>query len=101
MRSAVFLLMLTPATLITSLGPAADAKVLRAAGHMREVSSVTLSADGKHLVGAAFDGYHGGLAQHNAAVFDINESVGGAEVDADVTGDEAEKFAEHALEWGA
>ena len=41
------------------------------------------------------DGHHAGLADDDAAVADVDERVGRAEVDADVAGEEAEEGVEH------
>ena len=47
-------------------------------------------ADGTDLAGRGIEGDHGRLTQHDALVFDVNESVGGAQIDADVVGEIAE-----------
>ena len=45
--------------------------------------------------GPGLHGHNGGFAQDDAAVLHIDEGVGGTEIDADVTGEKAEDFAEH------
>ena len=56
----------------------------RAAEH-----ALGLDADGVHLAGALVDGDHRRLAEHDAAASHVDEGVGGAEVDRDVSGAEA------------
>ena len=45
-----------------------------------------LLADGEHAVGALLDGHDGGLAEHDAAVLDVDQGVGGTQIDADIVG---------------
>ncbi len=46
-------------------------------------------ADGQDAFGTGFDGDDGGFAQDDAAIADIDEGVGRAEIDADVVGEKA------------
>ena len=59
---------------------------IRAAEH-----SLGLVADGENLGGAGLDGDDGGFAKHDPLVLDEDKSVGGAEIDADVTGEKSEE----------
>jgi hypothetical protein len=52
-------------------------------------------AHGDHFIGAGFYGYNGWFTEDNSVIFDVNEGVGGAEINTNVFGDEAEKFTEH------
>jgi hypothetical protein len=55
-------------------------------------------SDGEHLIGAGFDRDDGWLAQDDAVVLDVDQSVRGAEVDADVIGKQvSEKLFEHGM----
>ena len=54
-----------------------------------------LGADGQDALGLGVDGDDGRLAHDDAAVADMDEGVGGPEVDADVAGEEAEQAVEH------
>src|SRR5690606_35306147 len=56
-----------------------------------------LVADGADLAALGVQGDDGGFAEHDALVFDVNEGVGGAEVDADVVGEVAEKGRSHGV----
>ena len=57
-----------------------------------------LGADGQHALGLGVDGDHRRLADDDAAVADVDQRVGGPEVDADVAGEEAEQAVEHGAE---
>ena len=54
-----------------------------------------LGADGEDLLRLGVDRDHRRLAHHDAAIADVDERVGGPEVDADVAGEEAEQAVEH------
>ena len=58
-----------------------------------------LGADLEHLLGAGVDGDHAGLADDDAAAADVDEGVGGPEIDADVPGEPAKECVEHGLGW--
>ena len=45
-----------------------------------------------------FDGDDGWFSEDDAAIFDIDEGIRCAEIDADVTGEKAKEFTKHALE---
>ena len=51
-------------------------------------------AYGEDFAGAAFDGDDRGFAEDDAGILDVDEGIGGAEVDADVIGEPAEEFSE-------
>ena len=63
----------------------------RAAQH-----ALGLGADGVDLAGAMVDGDHRRLGEHDAAAAEIDEGVGGTEVDRHVAGAEARHEAEEA-----
>jgi hypothetical protein len=52
-------------------------------------------ADGQDLAGGGVDRDDGRLAQHDALVLDVDEGVGGAQVDADVVGEKSQQLVEH------
>ena len=62
----------------------------RAAEH-----ALGLRADGEHAARLAVDGDHRGLPQHDSLTFDIDEGVGGAQVDAHVVREQAEEEIKH------
>ena len=64
-------------------GRIADDVAGRAADH-----PLRLDADGEDAAGVLVDGHDAGLVQHDAAAADVDERVGGAEVDGHVTTDE-------------
>jgi len=53
--------------------------------------SLSLVADGADLARDGIEGDDGRLAEDDALVFDVNERVGGAKVDADVVGEVTEE----------
>src|SRR6185436_15515482 len=55
-------------------------------------------ADRQHPLALGLDGHDGGLADHDAAVADVDQRVGGAKVDPDVAGEQAEDSVEHSEE---
>ena len=57
-----------------------------------------LGADGQDALGLGVDRDDRRLAHHDPAVADVDQRVGGPEVDADVAGEEAEQAVEHG--WG-
>jgi hypothetical protein len=57
--------------------------------------SLRLRADRQHPLGACLDRDDGRLADHDAAVLDVDQGVGGPEVDPDVAGEQAEDAVEH------
>ena len=50
-----------------------------------------LVADGQHLGSAGLHRYNGRFAQNDTLILDVNEGVGGTEIDPDVTGEPTEK----------
>ena len=56
-----------------------------------------LFTDGKNLGGAGLDRNNGRLAQDDAVILDIDQRVGGAEIDADIAGEKTENFFEHGM----
>ena len=54
-----------------------------------------LGADGQDPLGLGVDGHDGRLAHDDPAVADVDQRVGGPEVDPDVAGEEAEDPVEH------
>src|SRR5919204_477412 len=63
----------------------------RAAEH-----ALGLDADGVHLAGARVDRDHAGLGEHDAAAADVDEGVGGPEIDRHVAATETGQVAEEA-----
>ena len=68
-------------------GRMADDVARRAAQH-----ALGFFAHGQHFVGARFNGDHGRFAQDDAVILDVNEGVGGSEVDSDVVGKKSQHF---------
>ena len=58
-------------------------------------NALGIVANGKNNVSALFDSHNGGLSQHNALILNVDQCVGSAKVDPDVTGQKAENFTEH------
>ncbi len=72
--------------------PDSDDVGRRAAEH-----ALCLGADRQNPLGGV-DGYDARLADDDAAVADVDERVGGAEIDADIAREHAEEGVEHALD---
>jgi hypothetical protein len=72
---------------------------LDVAGHLAQhgLGFVAHGLDGLLALGAAFvaDGDHRGLVQHDALVADVNQGVGGAQVDGQVGGEVPTECSEH------
>ena len=49
------------------------------------------------IAGGSANGNHRRFVQHNATIADVNEGVGSAQVDGQITGKHATNFFEHAL----